>query len=395
MGARSPPRARRVRRLALSGRALALAAVLSTVSCRSTEMVGSLGCQLGDCSPPETVCGPDGRCIPGCDGDSDDCVAGASCDHATGLCSGGALAACGSDVDCDPPGVICSVVTNTCAAGCTISGACAPGFVCDPATGHCCDPSDPGCASPPDMRAECNTDSECVGAPAKICSGGACVAGCSTTGCSAPLVCDTATGHCGQPSCAVDTDCDSGSYCSANATCQVLAFGGAIPCAGGTPVSYTCAQKTSPADFSACAGAPGPVGCPYCLDGSCFHAGLCDGPDDCHHGDGCTLGVCVALQPQCGEDAIVALADVVSGRYAAGKEVCVTGTVTAERTGYDGMLEIKLDTDPYLFVDEAPLYHPVGVRLPSLGETVTVHGTVRWDAGHDDRELIPVDWVSP
>jgi len=31
----------------------------------------------------------------------------------------------------------------------------------------------------------------------------------------------------------------------------------------------------------------------------------------------------------------------------------------------------------------------------TLGEVVTVHGVVRWDAGHYDRELLPVDWVSP
>ena len=35
-----------------------------------------------------------------------------------------------------------------------------------------------------------------------------------------------------------------------------------------------------------------------------------------------------------------------------------------------------------------------GVMLPQVNQTVTVHGTVRWDAGHEDRELLPVDWIS-
>ena len=34
-----------------------------------------------------------------------------------------------------------------------------------------------------------------------------------------------------------------------------------------------------------------------------------------------------------------------------------------------------------------------GLTLPAVGATVTVHGTVRWDDGHKDRELLPVDWV--
>jgi hypothetical protein len=376
--------------------ALVALAVLSTVSCRQTSFVGSLACQLGDCAPPESVCGVDGRCVPGCTLDSEACVAGSTCDATTGLCTGGSLTTpCSDDSACDPPGLVCSLATHTCAAGCTVSNECAPGFVCDFATGHCCDPSQPGCEQPPDLGSLCNTDSECVGAPANICSGGACVPGCAATGCTAPLACNSATGHCQQPTCALDTDCDPGSWCTQAGTCQVLAFAGAIPCAGGTPVSYKCAQKTSPADFSACAGAPGPGGCPYCIDSSCFHPGLCSTVNDCHRGDACSNGVCVVEAPPCPASAIVALADIVAGKYAAGKELCVRGTVLAERTGFDGMIEIKLDSSPYLFVDEAPYYQPSGVRLPGLNEVVTVHGTVRWDSGHNDRELLPVDWVSP
>jgi hypothetical protein len=243
------------------------------------------------------------------------------------------------------------------------------------------------------MSPTCNTDSECAGWPANICSGGACVPGCTQSGCATPLVCQSATGHCAVASCATDADCDAGSYCSQAGMCLVLAFAGPIACAGGTQVPYRCATKTSPSDFVACAGPPGPVGCPYCLDGSCYHPGLCSSANDCHRGDQCLNGLCVVQAPQCPQT--VALADVVAGKIAAGKEVCVSGTVEALRTGYDGMNEIKLDTSPYLFVDVSPLYQSAGVALPQVGQKVTLHGTVRWDAGHNDRELLPVDWFAP
>jgi hypothetical protein len=30
-----------------------------------------------------------------------------------------------------------------------------------------------------------------------------------------------------------------------------------------------------------------------------------------------------------------------------------------------------------------------------VGQMVTLHGTVRWDDGHKDRELLSVDWIGP
>jgi hypothetical protein len=240
----------------------------------------------------------------------------------------------------------------------------------------------------------CNSDAECPNAPANICSGGFCVPGCGSGGlCAAPLVCNPASGHCEPPSgsgCARDTDCDPGSYCSQSGACTVSPYGGPTNCEGGTAVSYTCASKTTPATFASCVGAPGPVGCPYCIDSSCMHPGLCTTSNDCHAGDGCISGLCHVLDPPCPPSAIVALADVVAGKYAAGKEVCVQGTVSLTRTGYDGELEIKLNSSPYLYVDVEPMY---GITLPMAGQNVTVHGTVRWDAGHQDRELLPVDWI--
>ena len=75
--------------------------------------------------------------------------------------------------------------------------------------------------------------------------------------------------------------------------------------------------------------------------------------------------------------------------------MCVRGKVAGARTGYDGMNEVKLDSSPFLYVDVSPMYETAGVALPTVGATVTVHGTVRWDDGHDDRELLPVDYFGP
>ena len=324
------------------------------------------------------------------------CVGGSECDAASGECLGGGLGAhCDADDDCQPPDIVCRVATQTCEAGCTVSpGVCSSDETCNPTTGHCCTPGVNGCppVTPPMMT--CNSDSECPDAPANICSGGVCVHGCATGGlCALPLVCNPTSGHCEPPmaTCVRDVDCDAGSYCTQAGNCVVLAYAGPTACQGGTAVTYTCATSTTPSSFQSCVGAPGPVGCPYCIDGSCMHPGLCKTSDDCHGGDGCVSGLCQVLAPPCPANAIVPIGDVVKGVYAAGKELCVSGSVQQARSGVDGMLEIKLDTSPYLYVDIEPMY---GLALPAVGANVTVHGTVRWDDGHKDRELLPVDWIS-
>jgi hypothetical protein len=387
VGGLRPPASRR---LPLARAALVVVGLLALTSCRRDTLIGSLGCESAtDCAPPETVCGADGRCVPGCARTPETCVGAATCDPTTGQCSGGL--SCDDDSMCDPPAAVCNRSTHTCVAGCTLHG-CDNGLRCNDNDGHCCDPASPDCPAEPDGGAECNGDSECPGTPANICSGGACVPGCAATGCSAPLACDQSSGHCATTACARDLDCDPGSYCTQAQTCVVLAFGGKIACAGGTKVSFDCEEKTTPADFRACAGAPGPSGCPYCIDGSCFHPGLCSTQADCHRGNGCINGLCRVQAPEC--PTVVSLAEIFAGTFAAGKEVCVRDVVTSLRQGSDGTNEIRLGTTPYLFVDVTDMHKAAGVRIPNLDETVTVHGTVRWDSGHNDRELLPVDWVS-
>src|SRR6478736_3522981 len=169
------------------GRAALLLAALSLVACRRTELVGSLGCSTSaDCAPPDSICGVDGRCVPGCAQDPNGCVAGAVCAPTTGECSG--APACSEDDDCDPPATVCNPSAHVCVGGCTLAG-CADGLRCKPTSGHCCDPADPECPLP-DPGMSCNSDAECPGAPTTICSAGACVPGCATTGCTTPFACD-------------------------------------------------------------------------------------------------------------------------------------------------------------------------------------------------------------
>lgn len=371
-------------------RAILFAAVAFT-SCRHTDVVGSLTCTTSkDCLPPSTICSADGRCVTGCKGNPNLCIGGATCDGASGECTGGTTAtSCGSDADCDPPDLVCSPAA-LCAPGCTITLDCDGGDVCNPTTGHCCTPGDRGCPTPMTPGSMCNGDAECPGAPANICSAGVCVPGCASGGsCTAPLSCDPSSGHCITPMCARDMDCDPGSYCTQAHNCVVLAFGGAIDCAGGTDVTAACAASTSPSAFVSCAGKGGPVGCPYCIGGSCMHPGLCTDDDDCHGGDHCAGGLCSVVAPQC--PSVVDVTDVDKGTYAAGKEVCIRGAVTQVRKGYDGELEVKIGSTPYLYVDIEPMY---GLTSPTVGQTITAHGTVRWDSGHQDRELLPVDWFA-
>jgi hypothetical protein len=377
----------------------AAAALVLVVGCHRSDIVGTLGCTTSrDCAPPGTICSADGRCVRGCVADPALCVGGSSCNPATGECAGGAIGSpCGSDHDCDPPDVVCRTSDGTCEPGCTVSPVCAEGDVCNPSTGHCCTPGTSDCprVTPPVMS--CNSDAECPNAPANICSGGQCVPGCGAGGlCTGGLTCDPSTGHCKSPgvACARDSDCDPGSYCTQSGSCTVLAFGGAETCPSGSRnVLYGCATQTSPTAFTNCAGSPGPGGCPYCIDNSCFHPGVCATANDCHAGDACHGGLCMVTAPQC--PSTVTIGDVIKGTYAAGKEVCVRGTVQQMRQGYDGMIEIRLDTSPYLYIDVEPMYQAAGVTVPQLGQTVTVHGTVRWDAGHADRELLPVDFIGP
>ena len=393
------PSARRAKSLRAHAMTLSRVAWLATLvllgSCLRDTEPGSLGCMVADdCSPPASVCGADGRCVPGCVIDDSACAGGSTCDPQTGDCTGGIIGtSCLDDRGCDPPDIVCRPSTHTCVAGCTLASDCDDGQQCDTLTGHCCDAGSADCQILPPPTGGCASDSACM-TSGEVCVNGACVTACTNGGtCTAPEVCQT-SGHCAVATCAVDADCDATSACDAASACFVLPFSEPDPCPqGGRNVSYHCATEESAAGFVACTGGPGDGRCAYCLGGSCFYPGLCSGDGDCHHGETCTLGLCRGSEDQC--PSTVPIGDVVAGHYGAGKQICVRGKVGSVRSGYDGMIEPKLDEAPYLFVDVPPMYHADGVMLPDVGDTVTAHGTVRWDAGHDDWELSPVDWIGP
>ncbi len=380
-----------------------VAALVALGGCQRTTQVGSLLCSAAsDCSPPSTVCGPDAQCIPGCGVTVVGCASGTSCDSTTGECIGPSPEPCSTDANCNPPDTICRPSTKSCVAGCTILDGCSLPQTCSPTTGRCCTLGTAGCLSLPTLDASvpCNSDSECPGAPATICSAGACVPGCGVPGsasCTGTAMCNSATGHCETPDCTRDVECDNGSYCNQGGQCLVLAYGGHTDCDGklGTTIQYKCDSDTTVASFSSCIGSPGPAGCPYCLDDSCFVPALCTDDDDCHAENQCAMGLCELRAATAACASLVALADVESGKYAAGKEVCLSGKVQSEATGSDGLYQVRLGTSPYLYVKVSPLFATVaGVVVPKANQTVTVHGTVRWDESHQDWELSPVDFVS-
>ncbi len=374
--------------------ACVLALTLALGGCLQDTLLGTIGCGAStDCTPPSTVCGADRRCVPGCTADETTCAAGSTCDPTTGDCAGGIIGvSCVDDRGCDPPDVVCRPSTHTCVAGCTIAGDCGTGLACDVLTGRCCDAGAPDCAVTVPPGGDCASDAGC--AAGQVCADGACVPSCLSGGaCAAPLACDPRSGHCEVPACALDTDCDATSACDAAGSCFVLPHPAPGPCAGGRALSSRCAAEETVAEFVACATPAGPASRPHCLDGSCFDAGLCASPADCHRGAACTAGLCRASDAAC--TATVSIATVAGGHVGAGKEVCVRGKVHSVRSGYDGLIELKLDDAPYLFADVPPMYRTDGVVLPAIGDTVRVHGTVRWDAGHGDWELSPVDWIGP
>lgn len=370
--------------------ALSIALLCVSTGCRLPVVVGSIECRSsGDCAAPSTVCGVDQRCVDGCV--TAGCFAGVTCSPTTGTCTGDIFGtACTSDTGCDAPDVVCNAATSSCAASCVLTGSCPKGLSCDRAHGRCCDPDDSSCQASRVPTVGCRDDDDC-GAPAQICQANACMAGCTSTSCAAPLACDVATGHCAPAACARDSDCDDASTCTQGHVCVPLQQRGYSDCAGGKKVDYTCAIAESATSFSACAGDRGPPTCPYCIDDSCFQPGLCSTADDCGAGLDCVGGLCLARAPQC--PVVVALVDVVNGRFAVGKAVCVRAKVTSVRSGYDGAIEVRIGTSPYLYVDVLQMYRRAGVKVPTVGDTVTVHGAVRWDDDHGDRELLPVDWI--
>ena len=79
---------------------------------------------------------------------------------------------------------------------------------------------------------------------------------------------------------------------------------------------------------------------------------------------------------------VAAIADVLAGKYAAGNELCISSVVKSVSTGYDGMTELRINESPTRYVDVEKMYQNAGVVVPMLGQTVTLRGTVRWDASH-------------
>lgn len=192
-----------------------------------------------ECGAPAQIC-ESGQCVPGCGQPGGMmCPSGTVCDNGTGRCVT-VQGPCSDDIECGPPAGVCEL--GQCVPGCGEVGGiqCNGNTVCNTTTGRC----DPG-------GAVCTGDLDCA-PPTTICNltTGACDPGCTTTGCLAPEVCNTATGHCydpgmqsgGQPlnaSCTQNSDCQS-NVCfdfegSIGLRC-VKSCGSSADC----PASFTC-----------------------------------------------------------------------------------------------------------------------------------------------------------
>jgi hypothetical protein len=204
----------------------------------------------------------------------------------------------------------------------------------------------------------------------------------------------------------------------------------------GSCVSLTSGSCTK-TNTSACLGAN-----PQCKDGSCYNAGGCNTNADCHEGETCTShggsSLCYPTSP-CPGGEVVNSMDVANGLYAEGKEVCVTDVVENVLCETDGDYHIRLGkswhtpvcglspsptncapksgTCQYiqnppgdgLITELTPEYQipnisnpsgatcgvgtaSCGLNTPSIGQTITVEGTVRWDQYHCWWEVHPVKW---
>ena len=377
-------------------RTMVTLALLLAACARSTTEVGSIlgGCTRdSDCGPPALICSPDGACVPGCVAQPSQCVASTTCDATTGECVGGKTGQpCTGDADCEPPTLVCNK-SGTCVAGCDENPAiCTGGLVCKTTTGHCCDPGQAGCTSTPPMG--CIDDLACKSQPGTVCSGGVCHAGCSTSGCAAPLMCSSAD-RCWPATCARDDDCGHDSYCADNGTsgvCKALTSSGASTCpAGVASISSTCNESHTVDTFTDCAGKISTVpGCPWCVQGACYEPGLCKLAADCHNEDGCVSGLCRPEQPVC--PTFVPAADVLAGKFSAGHELCVKDSVASVFTSSDGDIVIALGSVK-LAVEITPQYAGASKLTFTVGETLTVHGPVRWNQWRTRWEIRPVDYA--
>lgn len=271
----------------------------------SASCTGGLVCVSGACvvcgssadCPAGQICGPTG-CGP-C-GDTSQCPVGEVCAAgACGPCS--SLAPCPSGQVCDQGA--CAVGTCATASDCQSGGsysgqvcvdhgctscttaltdggfaACAPGTLCDGASGLC-------------VPGNCSVDTDCAGTAA--CVNHLCTGNCRTSAdCRGVNGACTASHVCG--ACLTNAECGAGYVCTSSGQCLVGQCARSADCPGGQTCNaqlQCVALTTCGPDAGACATGE------QCWAGSCY---ACDGTTqsccsktaDCLGGNFCDLGVC-------------------------------------------------------------------------------------------------------
>ena len=192
--------------------------------------------------------------------------------------------------------------------------------------------------------------------------------------------------------CTNDMECAASEYCAfPGGTCKALPSGKCTGSSAGSCGGYL----------------------PRCKDYSCFSRGDCGGKDsNCHAGETCVAkGGATLCMPSSPCKETVSALDVANGVYASGKEVCIRDVVREVLSETDGDYHVRMGkqktavfgTCPFpvvppgtgLVTELTPEYQSAGLTTPTVGATVTVQGTVRWDGAHCWWEIHPVKYFGP
>ncbi|MCK6547336.1 hypothetical protein L6R52_15905 [Myxococcota bacterium] len=270
----------------------------STGRCRA----GQVTCSTDQsCNPPSTIC-ESGQCIPGCTQLGGlQCTGGNVCDAQSGRCEAPS-GSCATDAQCGAPAGVCE--GGQCIGGCGQIGGltCGGGTVCDSSSGRCVN-----------VQGPCSTDAQC-GPPTGVCEGGQCIPGCTQLGglqCVGNTVCNGGTGRCdpGGAVCTSDaqctppsticntttgacvagcsvTGCPSGQTCGTNGRCT----GNPNP-GTGAALNATCAANADCAS-STCFDFGGGLGA-RCVS-SCGNSGDCPSGFTCYDYNGAKM--CISSQ---------------------------------------------------------------------------------------------------
>eukprot|EP00899_Mesostigma_viride_P009107 jgi/Mesvir1/18198/Mv09482-RA.1 len=209
------------------------------------QCVDNAGCSNGLFCDGQEICTSSGTCTsgtppcggstPACDEASDTCVGclkNSDCSSPSAPFCGAqrTCVACTLDAHCpDLDGILCNNIAQCSPAGVCLQNVappCSSGVVCDYAANRCVQP----CAA----DADCNpTGAVCANYRRCKVSTGLCYSSSEDPCFRDGMLCDVAADVCRAPTCALDMDCDDGSFCTGQEACKDgVCYPGTNPCPG-------------------------------------------------------------------------------------------------------------------------------------------------------------------